>query len=115
MKSIKLTKSVTALFLIGVLLLTIFVQNTGSRKRVIALSAYSQYWATNTPLRQSSDEAKKQLPASTNIIEEEDKIVEDFETVSSQHHPILIVLVHSVPSSFFDEPLLTVVGLPPWT
>jgi hypothetical protein len=113
MKRIKTIKVPTVVFLIGILLLAIVMQSAGPRKRLLALSStYNQTWAANTSQDQSSD-TKKQLPISTNIIEEEDKIVEDFEMPTS-HHPVLIVSSFSFPRQFFDEPLLTVVGLPPW-
>ena len=89
------------------------MQNAGPRKRLATLSTYNHTWATNTSQDQSTSDTKKQLPISTNIIEEEDKIVEEFE-IPASHHPILIALSFSFPNQFFDEPLLIVVGLPPW-
>jgi hypothetical protein len=114
MKTIKPLKLPPVAFLIGILLLAIFMQSAGPRKRLIALSStYNQTWAANTSQNQSPD-TKKQIPISTSIIEEEDKIVEDFEMQAS-HHPILIEPSFSFQRQFFDEPLLTVVGLPPWS
>jgi len=113
MKKIKTIKLPTIIFLIGVLLLAIVMQSSGPRKRLMALSStYNQTWTANTSQNQCAD-TKKQLPISTNIIEEEDKIVEEFE-ISTSHHQILIEPSFSFQRQFFDEPLLAVVGLPPW-
>ena len=113
MKKIKTIKLPTVAFLIGILLLAVFMQSAGPRKRLIAMSSsYTQTWSSNTAQEQSPE--KKQLPISTNIIEEEDKIVEDFE-IKSPHHPILAEPSFSFHCQFFDEPLITVVGLPPWS
>jgi hypothetical protein len=116
MKSIEKTKIVIVLFLIGILSTTFFIQPNVLRKKY-SLSGYSyeKTWSASSEKSPESD-AKKQLPISTNLIaEEEDKIVEEFDHIWSSSHPVLLAKSFSFHHQFFDEPLLTVAGLPPWS
>lgn len=103
-----------ALFLIGILTTTFFSQSTVLRKKYTSFYASDCTWALKTPMSSSAD-TKKQIPISTNnIVEEEDKIVEET-IIECESHPILISLSYTFRSQLFEEPLLKVKDLPPWS
>lgn len=113
MKAVNINKFAMALFLIGILSTTFFVQTTALRKKYTSFSISDCTWALKVPINSSSENKKQTLPLSTNIVEEEDKIVEDV-IIECESHPILISLSFSFPAQRFEEPLLKVKDLPPW-
>src|SRR5688572_30159171 len=104
MKSNYSNKLTVALFLIGILSLTFFTQSTVLRKKYTSFYTSDCTWALKSPMSPSAD-AKKQLPVSTNIVEEEDKIVEEI-IIACESHPILISLSYAFRFQLFEEPLL---------
>jgi hypothetical protein len=97
----------------GILSTTFFAQSTALRKKYTSSSLSDCSGALKIPSNSPADN-KKQIPLSTNnIIEEEDKIVEEID-LEVEPHPILISLSFSFPSQLFEEPFLKVTALPPW-
>ena len=112
MKRIAINKLILALFFTGVLLTTLFPQNITLRKKYTSFFVSDCSWALKNP--SSPGDTKKAIPFSANIMEEEDKIVEE---IDSQEEPLqgtFITITFSLRPQFFEEPFLKVNALPPW-
>jgi len=112
----KLYRTLVAIFFIGILSSTFFMQGTGFRKKLSARSAgYSL--VVNSPATQSK--APKPSPLGSGLVNEEEEEEEvhlkaEFVELSDTKTCIPIRSLFASPTLFFKEHIRDVTSPPPW-
>gem|GEM_PF-5901854 len=104
------------IFFIGILCTTIFIQNTGLKKKFSSRSA--EYSLVVKSSCDPSSANQKQMPFGSNLVnEEEEETHVKTETIripETKSFIILLSIRFSPPSLFFKEHPLDVTSPPPW-
>jgi hypothetical protein len=112
MKKLEFNKLTIALFLIGVLIGTLFLPILSPR------AIYSERNEGKNliigTLTADASGGQNPIPFSVNLIEEEVEHAPPIDKKFTDHPPIHITLSFSSPSLYFDEHFTEVSGPPPW-